>query len=136
MIGALSIGGVALGQSALIVDPWGDQSADTAQLPVEAVAQGVAPRADERAWARQTGESPAARPVLDPWKAARPLPVVHRWTSPARLAVSERPPAPLAARAPVSSDSWATVVTDIVDPWAPGPIAARTDPAIVDPWAP
>jgi len=150
----MSVGGGALGQSELIVDPW----AEGARPALE---RGAAPRAEERAWARQTGEGPAAHPIVDPWQAAPSEPTLDPWrvASPTRSAARHGAPAPSEAgdlwvpapnaavragapahrlrpeRPSAAPKSWATVVVDIVDPWANGPVTEKTDPAIVDPWA-
>jgi len=144
----LGLGGLAMAQDGLIVDPW------QRLVSVLAAPQATAPVANDRTAARPVGtaSSPIAAPKAGP--AVVPLgpplaadaqavgvfpigaitspDVVDPWvgSAPSGRASAEHPTAPHSGHA-----DWAHAIDEIVDPWKRGPLAVFTDPIIVDPWA-
>lgn len=141
----LALGGLALAQDRLIVDPW--KHAVSALFPQ--------PKSEALPTTRAVGvaafpveapkSAPSVVPVgppivdapLDPWAAVVVAPIaptdgtdgiIDPWTgSPARTE---------AATNRRAAGEWAWRIREIVDPWARGPVAlASRDPLIVDPWA-
>jgi len=138
----LGLGGLAMAQDGLIVDPWRHPSAtpfgERAKSPYPG---GQRTRQLASPDARKTG--PTVVP-LGPPLALRTNPgavvplgpaghedIVDPWTAPARVTARERP-----ARLAAAPRNWSWEIQEIVDPWRRGPLAVATDPAIVDPWAP
>jgi hypothetical protein len=139
----LALGGVAVAQDRLIVDPWKHAVSTlfpppkSEPLPEPTRAVGVASFPIE-----PPAGAPAVVPVgppiaeapVDPWvgMVVAPVPpgdlVVDPWVgSPARAEAAERRRV---------AGEWAWRIREIVDPWARGPVAfASRDPLIVDPWA-
>ena len=136
----LGLGGLAMAQDGLIVDPWrhpnATPSGERAKSPhpgVDTTGQ-LAARA-----ARKTGPTivPLGPPLalhtnpgaVVPLGPAGHEDIVDPW-SPQLMAV-QRP-----ARLAAAHRNWSWEIQEIVDPWRRGPLAVATDPAIVDPWAP
>jgi len=146
LVVVVGLGGLAMAQDGLIVDPWhrvvsalgaaaprppaGDRTAPgrvgVASFPVNAVRPGptVVPLGPPLSTGSLTAGVVPMGPawtdaVVDPWS---PVPT-------GRVAIAERP-----ATRGAHSD-WAREIDEIVDPWKRGPVAAFTDPIIVDPWA-
>jgi hypothetical protein len=146
-VAVLGLGGLALAQDGLIVDPWTHPSLpslDDAMKPSPG-----AKRAPERpvgvaAFPIDDGSrSPSVVPVgppLDPRAnagAVVPMGPANRdglvdpWAEQTRHPTdSDR-----RARLALAHHDWAWEIQEIVDPWAKGPVAVSTDPLIVDPWA-
>src|SRR4051794_7958541 len=140
-VAVLGLGGLAMAQDGLIVDPWRHPSATPFGERVKPPYPGVrTARQLATAVVRKTG--PTVVP-LGPPLALRTNPgavvplgpaghedIVDPWTASARLAAPERP-----ARLAAAQRNWSWEIQEIVDPWRRGPLAVATDPAIVDPWA-
>jgi hypothetical protein len=139
----LAVGGLALAQDRLIVDPWKHAvsalfpTPKSEPLPASTRAVGVASFPLEPA----TGPLavvPVGPPLVDapvdPWAAVVVAPI-----APADDVVDPWPGSPARADAATSrqvAGEWAWRIREIVDPWARGPVAfASRDPLIVDPWA-
>jgi hypothetical protein len=142
LIALLGLGGFALAQEGLIVDPWAHPSSTPSRevrspsfaneqasgragmpaLPSKAVPS-VVPVGPPLASRTNPGVVPLGpigdHEIIDPWASGAPHPTDsdHR------------------SRLRVARHDWSWEIREIVDPWAEGPIAAVTDPAIVDPWA-
>jgi hypothetical protein len=141
----LAVGGLALAQDGLIVDPWkhGVSALFAAPPPVSHTptrAVGVAslPAAKPRT------DAPAVVPVgpplvdapVDPWVTLSFGPVAPTDTDGIVDPWADSPARADAASRHAASD-WAFRIREIVDPWARGPVAvAQRDPLIIDPWAP
>jgi hypothetical protein len=126
----LLVGGVALAQSDLIVDPWARARPEKAPATSKAVETPNAGRADDgwldaapKAASRQPAPAPRLR--LAPWPEAEPA------ATPPVTATA--PAAPSTHR--LHPTHWARVVPEIIDPWGPSRLAVYRDPLIVDPWA-
>lgn len=137
----LGLGGFAMAQDGLIVDPWRHPSATFGERAKSPYPDAHTARPFATPTARRTGPTivPLGPPlalrtnpgavvplgpaghedIVDPWAASRPASPAER---PARLAAAHR--------------NWSWEIQEIVDPWRRGPLAVATDPAIVDPWAP
>jgi hypothetical protein len=129
-VAVVLVGGAALAQSDLIVDPWQGMLVDQA-TPVPQAPQPA--RADD-GWYDGVSTPAAPRPVVEPMG---PVPSEASADWPERT----RPASPLApppAPAPTVNAAhplhWARVVPEIVDPWGPRKLAVYRDPLIVDPW--
>ncbi|HEV8548702.1 MAG TPA: hypothetical protein VGQ57_06740 [Polyangiaceae bacterium] len=140
----LGVGGLALAQDELIVDPWHHAvsalfpptpaPARSASLPIGVASFPIEARPSPRV---VPVGPPLHQEIVDP-SAAMPVgaivPVdaaVDPWVTPPTAAAGH----PLLGRHASPSD-WATEIREIVDPWSKGPLAvAARDPAIVDPWA-
>lgn len=140
----LALGGLALAQDGLIVDPWKHAvsvllppAPKSVPLPAPTRAVGVAsfpidPKADSAAVV------PVGPPLVDapadPWAAMVVAPI-----APTDGVVDPWAGLPARAEATASrrvAGEWAWRIREIVDPWARGPVAfASRDPLIVDPWA-
>lgn len=138
----LGLGGLAMAQDGLILDPWRHPSASPfgerkTPYPAAPAARHLSAPAVPPAHPTVAplgppltlhtnpgavvplGPAPAGHEdIVDPW-AVTPRAVA----GPARLAALP------------AHGNWATEIQEIVDPWAKGPLAVFTDPAIVDPWA-
>jgi hypothetical protein len=145
--GVLGLGGLALAQDGLIVDPWTrevsrDTAAATAPVGADRTRQARSGSpVDSQPEVANAGPSvePLGPPLvltLDPWAVVPVAPVltdkiVDPWTG-SRLATR-------ATRGPLTTrrghTDWARAIDEIIDPWAKGPLAVVTDPLIVDPWA-
>lgn len=154
VVATLGVGGAALAQPELVVDPWGGAGAEI------------------DSWFGQAAKAPldtsTADPVLvDPWQpigAAEPAPRAKRAevvpVAPAKNASPKS--APALRQTPIVIDPWASVVTsdipsldkqsgpriaerlspwsgrmiEVVDPWSRVPeLRVERVPMIVDPWA-
>ena len=135
----LGLGGLAMAQDGLIVDPWRHPSATPFGDRTKTPGPGV--RSAPRLATPAANAGPAVVP-LGPPLALRTNPgavvplgpaghedIVDPWAAAPRVTGAERPTRLFARR------NWAWEVQEIVDPWAKGPLAVATDPAIVDPWA-
>ncbi|HSU39210.1 MAG TPA: hypothetical protein VLJ38_06575 [Polyangiaceae bacterium] len=136
----LGLGGLAMAQDGLIVDPWRHPSATPFGERAKSPAPGVpAARRLATPAARKTGPTivPLGPPLalhtnpgaVVPLGPAGHEDIVDPWT-PTFTAVAH--PAPLTA----AHRNWSWEIQEIVDPWRRGALAVATDPAIVDPWAP
>jgi len=140
----LGLAGLALAQDDLIVDPWKRVvvAAVGERRPLPSVSDRVAPRPLGAASRPKASSSkPSVVPIGPPLTLAKdppsvvPVALTHDeifdpWASPAAPADASGTTAPRAGRR-----GWAFEITEIVDPWSKGPLAAVTDPLIVDPWA-
>jgi hypothetical protein len=146
-VAVLGLGGLALAQDGLIVDPWTHPSpgpfaqttkpaavaqraperpVGVASFPIDDGAPSpsvvpVGPPLDSRANAGSVVPlGPASRDgLVDPWagELRHPTESEHR------------------ARLGLAHHDWSWEIQEIVDPWAKGPVAVSTDPMIIDPWA-
>jgi len=139
----LALGGLALAQDRLIVDPWKHAVSalfpepKSEPLPAPTRALGVASFPID-AVKGAPSVVPVGPPIVDvpadPWASMVVAPIaptdgiIDPWMgSPAR--------AEAATNRRVAGE-WAWRIREIVDPWARGPVAfASRDPLIVDPWA-
>jgi hypothetical protein len=144
----LGLGGLAMAQDDLIVDPWKravssvlESRRTTAPANDRTRPVGVASfRVDDEPGAK-TGPAvvplgPPLNLAVDPWAVVPVEPtfsdrVVDPWAG-SRLSSSQT--ARVAAMRRGHSD-WAREIDEIIDPWAKGPLAVVTDPLIIDPWA-
>jgi hypothetical protein len=150
---ALGLGGVALAQPTLVVDPWGRASGDADswfaaepaprddKLPVEAVLKDP--------WA--SSSEAKAQPVVAPLKPFETRPKEAVVGAAITKPVLVDPWAPVIAseipslrdpNAPATTDRsklvpWSDRVVEIIDPWQRLPELASTDRirVVVDPWA-
>lgn len=132
-------GGVALAQSDLIVDPWTRVIAGKAAVPAVPAAV-VPPRKAARAdngRSEEAARREAPRPVVEPWNPPVADAIPDPWVARTPAAAPPGPPTTAVEEAPHSlhASNWARVLPEIIDPWAPRPLAAYRDPLIVDPWA-
>jgi hypothetical protein len=142
----LGLGGLALAQDGLIVDPWQRPAAKavtSAPLPAGADrTRSAGARAPERESEVATA-TPSVEPLgppltltVDPWAVVPVEPaladqIVDPWKG-SRLA-GHAPGRPTERRR--GHTDWARAIDEIIDPWSKGPLAVVTDPLIVDPWA-
>src|SRR3954469_14249793 len=133
----LGLGGLAMAQDGLIVDPWRHPSATPFGERAKSPSAGVAAARLATPAAHKTGPTivPLGPPLalhtnpgaVVPLGPAGHEDIVDPW-SPQSTAVA--PP----ARLPAAHRNWSWEIQEIVDPWRRGPLAVATDPAIVDPW--
>jgi hypothetical protein len=142
----LGLGGLALAQDGLIVDPWQRPAAKvvtSAPLPAGADRTGSAGAGAPERESEGMPPSPSVEPLgpplaltVDPWavvplQPALPDKIVDPWKG-SRLA-SHAHGTPTERRR--GHTDWARAIDEIIDPWSKGPLAVVTDPLIVDPWA-
>jgi hypothetical protein len=136
----LGLGGLAMAQDGLIVDPWRHPSASPFGDRSKTAYPGArTSRHLALTTAPKTGPSvvPLGPPLalrtnpgaVVPLGPAGHEDIVDPWAAAPRVTGAERPSRLFARR------NWAWEIQEIVDPWARGPLAVATDPAIVDPWA-
>jgi hypothetical protein len=143
----LGLGGLAMAQDGLIVDPWNRAvTALSAPEPAAAVNDRTAPRAVGVASlpVAEPTSGPTVVPLGPPLsvagKAGGVVPigpigsdlVVDPWVRPAEGGKAQLD---RSAMARAGHRDWAHEIDEIVDPWKRGPLAVFTDPIIVDPWA-
>jgi hypothetical protein len=147
----LGLGGLAMAQDDLIVDPWRhaissalasattpSPGADRTTRPV-----GVAAFPIEEPGLSAPGPSveplgPPLNLATDPWTVAPVEPTVtdrvaDPWAGTRLGAKDQR--AERHSVAHRGHTDWAREIDEIVDPWSKGPLAVINDPLIVDPWA-
>jgi hypothetical protein len=142
LLGILGVGGLALAQDGLIVDPW--QHAVASLLPPKAEAVSVPGPVGVASFPiEHPTRAPAVVPVGPPLRGGASDPGAPLSVAPAGpLDAVVDPWVEAPAHAPPSlhratPSQWSWQLREIVDPWAKGPLAvAATDPLIVDPWAP
>ncbi len=142
LVALLGLGGFALAQEGLIVDPWAHPSStprDDVRSP-SAASERALRRVNVAALPSKAG--PSVVPVGPPLALRANAGVVplgpvgdHEIIDPWASSASQSIDAEHHARLRLARHDWAWELQEIVDPWAKGPIAAATDPAIVDPWA-
>jgi hypothetical protein len=151
LIAVLGLGGLALAQDGLIVDPWKRTVPNAVNAP-------PAPAGADRTRPTGGGMGSQGEPVIsapsvvtpsieplgppllarvDPWGVVPVGPVftdeiVDPWKGSHLSALGAPERAPARRRGPTD---WARAIEEIIDPWAEGPLAVVTDPLIVDPWA-
>jgi hypothetical protein len=139
-VAVLGLGGLAMAQDGLIVDPWRHPNATPFGERPSLRSPGVQKAARLATPGRKTGPSvvPLGPPLalrtnpgaVVPLGPAGHEDIVDPWASSSRSTAAERP-----ARLAAAHRNWSWEVQEIVDPWRRGPLAVATDPAIVDPWA-
>jgi hypothetical protein len=142
LVALLGLGGFALAQEGLIVDPWAHPSSTPSsdvRSPNAAKDQALG-HASTAALASKAG--PSVVPVGPPLAARANAGVIplgpvgeHEIIDPWASAASHPADSDRRSRLRLARHDWAWEIQEIVDPWAKGPIVAVTDPAIVDPWA-
>jgi hypothetical protein len=142
LVALLGLGGLALGQEGLIVNPWkpsgsmlslrspwagrsqpkrGPIHVTTYEVTPPSTPASVVPLGPLEAHpsAIEPVDAFTYPEVIDPWRQPEPVP----GTADHRLALH------------TVDRNWAHQIQEIVDPWASGPLAVAIDPSIVDPWA-
>jgi hypothetical protein len=131
-VAVVLVGGAALAQSDLIVDPW--QGVPVGKATPPSVPEVLQPAGADDGWYDGASTSAAPRPVVEP---VGPIPseLLADWPERTRPASSlTPPPAPTPTANPAHPLHWARVVPEIIDPWGPRKLAVYRDPLIVDPW--
>jgi hypothetical protein len=132
-VAVVLVGGAALAQSDLIVDPW--QGALSGKAPARFVPDVSRPAGADDGWYDGASTSSVPRPVVEPM-APIPSELLADWPERApRSSPLAPPPAPAPTANVPQKLPWARVVPEIVDPWSPRKLAVYRDPLIVDPWA-
>jgi hypothetical protein len=142
VVGVLGLGGLAMAQEGLIVDPWTHPNAlPRVQATAPAARTVLSSSRPARVVARKAAPSVVpVGPPLDvrtnegavvPLGSALHDDLVDPWASDSERATE----AEHRARLTFAQRDWSWEVQEIIDPWAKGPVAVAIDPAIVDPWA-
>ncbi len=142
----LGLGGLAMAQDGLIVDPWQRPASKAVEIPplpagtdrTQSAGTTTTDPASEIAKASPSVEplGPPLNLTVDPWAVVPVEPVLtHKIADPWRGSrLAGRGSARPTERRRGHTD-WARAIDEIIDPWSKGPLAVVTDPLIVDPWA-
>lgn len=141
LVALLGLGGLALGQEGLIVNPWphgasppplaspwkesGRPEAGPLHVSNYEVSEPSSPAAVVPLWPLRPRPS-----AVEPLGALTYDDVVNPWVQSEPGALGGHSDGARAV-----DRHWAREIQEIVDPWASGPLAVAIDPAIVDPWA-
>jgi hypothetical protein len=154
LIGAtLGLGGAALAQPSLVVDPWGRSTADSSSwFEPETLQPEQKPfvdteLADPWAKARETAPSPVVTPIKPfetrPLERAAAAPTTEPFViDPWAPVIASEIPSLRDRNAPTTTDRamrlpWSDRVVEVIDPWQRTPGVASGDRVrlVIDPWA-